>query len=170
MTTQYLRYPGFPTNSVLNQPTINQPNIVGITDGSAAAVGSVGEDLTISVLTATNTAGTNAYFDATSKLLQPGQYLGFGCISYKLNGATLSSACEVGISTTTGNSGAGLVETQNWTEAPLNANSSEDLTVFTPIVPINFSGAAVTYYLKGLIIFSAGQPQYRCTLTFIRIR
>jgi len=82
------------TGLVLNQPIINQPNIVGITNGSNAAAGSVGEVISAvanesASVSLTNTSPTNV----VSIVLTPGQFLVFGnffiqCSSVNLNHAT----------------------------------------------------------------------------------
>lgn len=149
--------------------TLSNKVLTGVTDGSVAGAGAVGEILIFSLLTNTNTGTTGAYFDAVSGSITAGCWDLQGTIQYAAAGATLGNGHEVGISVTTGNSNTGQIDTVNWVEGTTNPNSTENQSVTTPTYRINIS-TPTTHYLKGLINFTLGQPQYKATLRATRIR
>lgn len=149
--------------------------IQGITDASSAALGVVGEYLESTVISATNTGATGAYFDATSLSLTAGDWDVTGIIYYTRNSATMSSLDTIcGISTTSGNSASGLVAGVNVIEqnhGPTNPPSAwGQWALSIPNYRVNIA-STTTYYLKGLIAaFSVGTPQYTCRLSARRVR
>lgn len=147
--------------------TLSSP-LVGLVAGIAPAAGQVGQQMISSVTTNTNTAATATYFDARSIDFTAGTWDIQGCIQYAAAGATLTGGSEAGIGTVTGNSNTGEIDTVNWSNMTANPNTSENQTVLTPIWRTTIS-ITTTYFLKGLINFSLGQPQYKATLRGIRV-
>lgn len=147
--------------------TVSSP-IVGLVGGTAPAAGQIGEQMISSLTTNTNTAATATYFDARSITFTPGTWDIQGCIQYAASASVLTGGSEAGIGTTTGNSNAGEIDTVNWSNTTANPNSNENQTVLTPVWRVTIS-TSTTYFLKGLINFSAGQPQYKATLRGTRV-
>lgn len=105
-----------------------------------------------------NCTTSNQYKDFASLLLPAGTWDLFGQLVFALNGAT-QTACEAGISSTSGNSGTGLTYGTTLTPVlPPNSNT------YSPalIVPFRIGiASATTYYLKGAATYSAGTPVVR---------
>lgn len=93
--------------TINNTKTFSSPIVQqGVTDGSSAATGKVGEYIESVVRTA-NTGATGGYRDATSISLTAGDWILYHtCNFYQLTAG--SGSFLVGISTTSGNSGTGL--------------------------------------------------------------
>lgn len=155
-------------------------------DGTAIPAGYVGQVLHSAVTTATNTGSTGIYFDATSVTITPGTWLINADIIYRRNGATITdSSAVIGLTTTSGNSSSGQLQPVNWIDTGNGTNSAtfSSLPIKLPTVYCRYDGTTVTLsngstlatasgtlYLKGYTLsFSAGNPQYICSLTAVRI-
>lgn len=138
----------------------------GNTTGNAIAAGYVGEVVEATQATAASGIGTSVYFDAVSVTLTPGIWM----INYLLCN-TASGATELqlagGISTTAGNSQAGLQEGDNWAFT-LGAISTYNTHVSIPCYVVRPT-TTTTYYGKAAIYFSSGSPQYSARITAVRI-
>lgn len=151
--------------------TLTRPVITGVTDGTTSSgAGNVGEYLLSQVTSNTNVGGASAtYWDATSLSLTAGCWDLVGTIQYAANGGTLLGGIEAGINITTGNSNTGEVDTLNWAQSSALPNSTENQTISTPIYRVSPTTTTI-YYLKGLINYTVGTPQYKCTLRALRVR
>jgi len=139
----------------------------GVTDGSSAAAGLVGERISAAAA-ATNIAATSTYQDLAYIDLTAGDWDISFVVDYSHNGATFTGACTSGVGTTPGNSGAGLVygDTEGQILPP-TATADSSLG----IAGINKNITATTrYYLKVVAAFSAGTPQVSGRITARRIR
>lgn len=121
-----------------SSPTLNTPNIVGATNGSNAAAGSVGEYVTNSA-TGVAVTSAGATVNVTSISLTAGDWDVVGISS--LAGATTTTAVGGGISTTSATFGA------------LGSFSSVPGTASTPTVRISIS-ATTTVFLVGNATFT----------------
>lgn len=141
-------------------------SIVGRTDANAPATGFVGESVQGLQTTATNFPATTQYGDGASVTLTSGRWLLSASMLASLNGAT-ATAVSCGIGTTSGNNSSGLTLGDTLFEgvAPTSATGSN---VSVPFVIKNIN-TSTTFYLKVRATYSAGNPQYRCRLTAIRI-
>jgi hypothetical protein len=118
----------------------------GVTDGSSAAAGKVGEYMVSTVLSASAISLTNSTaFDLTTLSLTAGDWDVSGVVSFNQNAATLTSA-NVWINTVSATQPDVALRGQfNAAVAILNLNP--------PITRINTS-SPVTAYLSGLALFS----------------
>lgn len=150
--------------------TLNSTNITGTVAGSGAGSGVVGQVLISDVTTPTNTGASGTFFDATSISIPAGSWRLEGNLMYSSTATTWTTVdLRVGISTTSGNSGTGLVNgtTQSQFNGAANINFNA-ISVMTPVVFINIS-TQTTYYLKGTCDTFTGSPQYVCRFTAQRI-
>lgn len=132
--------------------------ILGTTTNDNAASGFVGEYV-VSTVGNTNATGTTQYFDVTSISLTAGDWDVTGAGNWEGNGATWTVA-ELGISTTTGNSGTGLTAGLNnlsWSFASTSTVPAAN-PVYVPSYRVSLS-ATTTVYLKGRAVYSAGTPR-----------
>lgn len=146
--------------------TVSGGTVPGKTDGTAIATGYIGDVITSSV-SASNAASTGTYGDLTSLSLTPGCWdiSIYGTLAN--NGATISGANLVGISTTSGNSSTGL--TLGTTRIDIfQATSSTNCSFCLNAVRANLS-ATTTYYFKQLSTFSVATPQYYATIRAVRV-
>lgn len=87
--------------------------------------------------------------DLTSLELQPGKYILSGFVTLDNNGALASApVVHVGISTTSGNNPAGLIEANNLTTIRHPPADNEQTGIPTPQVYVTVT-TPTTYYLKG---------------------
>jgi len=151
--------------------TINTSGSVairGTTTNDDAAAGFVGETQTSTVASGTSIPNsTGQYGDLTSVSLTAGDWLLFGNVEYVANGATVTSL-EVGISTTSGNSGSGMTYGNNEFSLPLPSGSLRS-SGWVPGYRLKLS-ATTTVYLKVYAAYSVATPTYGCRLTAVRIR
>lgn len=126
-------------------------SIVGVTNGSDAVAGVVGE-----YLVATNYGGSvgtsGQYYDVASMAITKGDWDVSAVLIINRNSATFgSSAFVVGVSTTTGNDSAGLIAALNYTDA--SAVVPLTFTEYSISVPsVRFSSATnATLYMKALV-------------------
>lgn len=144
--------------------------IVGVTDGSAATAGNVGEVKNTSQTTATNfggSAGSPAYADGGSLSLTAGDWLVSIHTLAILNGSTTTQV-YFGLGTATGNSATGLTDgtTASYVVPPTAATPTA-ATLVNMRVSLS---TTTTYYWKVYAVYSAGTPQYKGYMTAVRIR
>ncbi|NBO27602.1 MAG: hypothetical protein EBU96_12595, partial [Actinobacteria bacterium] len=170
-----------PSNSALYV----QGPVLGSQTGAAIGSGYVGEVKSSVISTWTNLPGSAQYFDAANITLTPGVWLVTAKLMFLRNSATFSgtyvSDAIVGFSTTTGNSGTGLVEGYS------SVDASNYIPVLFGAIPITTASSLIrcdssncyvagntltgtTLYLKGyLSIYTAGTPQYKGAIEAIRL-
>lgn len=89
------------TNKTLTTPTVNQPNIVGVTTNSSAAAGSVGEYISSNIASGSAVSlTTNTAANVTSLSLTAGDWDVWGNIGFAAAGGTVPVAYFTGINTT----------------------------------------------------------------------
>ena len=141
-------------------------------DGTAIPTGFVGKKLETTISTYRNYPATTTWEDAGGN--GNGLTLGIGTWSMTMQvEATLNSASaptssyNVGISTTTGNSAAGLTSGNNRIDhaAPTSINNTS-ATIAQYVVDV---ASPTAYYGKVRAVFSSGNPQYVFRLTAVQI-
>lgn len=136
------------TNSAVfgTSPTITTPNIVGVTDASSAAAGSVGEVISSVVLVGSAvslTSGVSA--NVTSISLTAGDWDVWGEVWLNPAGTTVTSFALIGISTTSAT--IATVPATNTSTAQVFVPAVASDNPVMPISParINVSGTTTTY-------------------------
>lgn len=139
----------------------------GTATNDNAAAGKVGEAVRSNISTLTNFPTTNTLGDLTSISLTAGDWDVDVVLQAFLNGATMSSF-YAGVSTTSGNSGTGLVDGDN----RIQQSPPSDVTDTSVVIPsYRFSlSATTTIYLKYLAQYTAGTPQARGRISARRVR
>jgi hypothetical protein len=129
-------------------PTINQPVINGVTNGSAAAAGQVGQFVTSTATSVALTNGTAA--NITSISLTAGDWDVSGQVAFLTASGTTMVGYECGINTT---SAAMPANTYDW--GALNYSSTGAVTeaISCPVQQINVA-TTTTVYLVGLAAFT----------------
>lgn len=140
----------------------------GISNGGDAASGVIGEYISSSV-TSANAPTTDQHGDITSIALTAGDWDVIGQAYFNKNGATFSGELRwyLGLSTTSGNSGSGMVAGLSILaqDTPANKYGSEIV-----IVRFNLASAA-TVYLKTLFnSYATATPSFAASLQARRIR
>lgn len=145
-------------------PTIATPNVTGVTNGSDAAAGSLGE--TGSAATGSGVSLTSASpANCASKSLTAGNYLVIGAIIFNGGATTSTSAYQAGISTTSAtlpsvpNVGQFFVGTSGTNTAVSVAVPSQILKLTT----------TTTVFLVGQATFATSTEIMSCSLQSIRI-
>lgn len=144
--------------------------IIGTTTNDAAAAGSVGEYVS-SAVGLTNSGLTTVWGDLTSISLTAGDWLVSTTGIWDYNGATWDAA-RVGISTTTGNSAAGLTLGSNYVLGGWASSATTPIDVAMGISDFRVSlSGTTTYYYKYMAQFAAnGPPQLAGRISAHRIR
>jgi hypothetical protein len=142
---------------------------IGVTDGSSAAAGQIGEYKESVVSTPVNAGATATYSDVTSLLLTPGDWDLTGTAGEVLNGATITGAYSMFIGAVAGNNTTGRVFGLNYAEGSTYVLTTPNLTLVIPRLRVSIT-ANTTYYLKSRAQYSAGTPQVYGSLTARRIR
>lgn len=106
----------------------------------------VQKDNSAGLITYPITAGQ--YGDLDSFSLSPGTWELMGNTTYKSNGATTTTHCWIGFSTTSGNSGTGLVIGENFNSINKETTNGSYQSVSIPSYIVEVT-SATTYYLKG---------------------
>lgn len=142
-------------------------SIRGTTTNDSAATGFVGEVVSSTAGTQ-NAAATGTYDDATSISLTAGDWDISAVGDYENNTATWSEI-NLGISTTSGNSGAGLSTAVNFVRSYWTSSATNPLglTLTIPAYRVQLS-ATTTYYLKRRFVFSVGTPRTTASYIFAR--
>ncbi len=139
----------------------------GTATNNDAASGYIGETTAASQSTATNYPSSTHFDDGVSLPLTAGDWLVSAASDAALNGATCTSVL-LGISTTTGDSSAGLTFGNNML-ASLPPTSTSNVGIAIPAYRISLA-SPTTVYAKVSATFGSGNPQYRCRLSAVRIR
>lgn len=141
----------------------------GTATNDSAAAGYIGEYMESKQTSATNFPTTAQYGDGVSLSLTAGDWDVTAYLNITNNSATVQ-AYNLGISTTSGNSGSGLdFVTNSTSERPASGAIGRDFAMVVPNLRVLLSGTT-TYYLKVYSEFTVGTPQYRCILSARRRR
>jgi hypothetical protein len=132
-----------------NSPNITTPNIVGVTNGSSATAGSVGEYGNNTAFGVALTSGSMT--NAASITIAPGDYDIFGAVTTSPGGGATITSFAMGLSTTSltfGNFYTNFLNTvagQSPAAAPpmLRVSSASSITVYLVVLP-QFSGGTCT--------------------------
>lgn len=165
---------GFATTAAATQANIvtlsksTGVTVHGTNTNDNAAAGFAGEYFEDLISSSTNFPATATWGDAVSRTLTAGDWEITLFVTSTPNGAT-ATKWSIGVSTTSGNSGTGLVSGQNEADGPApNATSSQSLVIASYRASLS---ASTTYYGKILHVYSAGgPPQYTCRMSFRRMR
>jgi hypothetical protein len=144
--------------------------IAGVEDGTADVAGAVGEVLTAAQSTPTNFTTTNTIQNLASISLTRGRWLETATMTLAMNGATEVAAAEATCyldDTTASATGAVEGETIGYVLEPASASSLH--ATVTIIFQENIS-AAKTKFFNAKALFTAGNPQYTCSMKAVRIR
>lgn len=144
--------------------------IKGTATNDSAATGFVGEYVESVISTGQNSAGSNTFGDLTSISLTAGDWDVVAIGFWEINGATWTSA-SIGISTTSGNDGTGLVTGSNRSIATWASSSTTptEQSFSVPSYRQSLSGTT-TIYFKYVCTSSAGTPKCRGRLSARRVR
>lgn len=144
--------------------------IRGTTTNNDACAGCVGEYKSSATLSLINTPATGVYGESNSISLTPGDWDVTFQIEYQSN-AAIWTLIAPGISSTAGNSSAGLVDPENSLTAAWASSAVTPTAVPVTIANYRVSLAATTtYYGKVRANFTAGQPVYVSRLSARRPR
>lgn len=135
-------------------------------DGSNWVVVSANDWAFASVTSATSIT-SNAFNDLTSLDVPAGEWDLSAVVFWTLNGS-VTTAIEMGISTTSGNSGTGLIAGDNmFDDVPPTSVAAKGNSI--PSYRVT-NTATTSYYFKGYGVASSGAMQYRCRLSARRAR
>jgi hypothetical protein len=139
--------------------TVNSSSLVGTTTNDSAAAGLVGQYIE-SIATDTVAVTSTNYGDLTSISLTAGDWDVSAVVYWDNTGATWTLA-QFGISTTSGNSGTGLVAGQNFISNQWASSATTPTILTGSIAPYRMSLASTTtVYLKYRSTYSAGGPPH----------
>jgi hypothetical protein len=147
-------------------PTINTPSITGVTNGSNAAAGAVGEFVSSAVTQASAVSTANgAYTTVTSISLTAGDWDVEGMVTTYESAATVTGRIA-GINTT-----AGTIPDDGWAAVLYiqTTTASQFNTMIISRKRYNVT-ATTTVYLIGSVTFSAGSVKLYGNITARRIR
>jgi hypothetical protein len=131
--------------------------IVGVTDGSSATAGNVGETMESSVGVSIACGATTVWTNLTSLPLTPGDWDVCGVSAFVNNGATMTGGCQGGISLFSGATTTDMVNGKNIITI-LPPTVVPDSSAVIPRFIVRTSVSA-TAYLKGVATYSAGAPR-----------
>lgn len=158
----------FVQSAITNQPTINQPNIVGVTSTAAAATGSIGEIITANVVSgsALSISPSGTTINVTSISLTRGIWNVWGTVAITLTG-TGGTILAGGVGTTSvtlpaANSGGVF-------QYPFTEDTTADAIGSTGTVPISIA-TTTTVYLIAQATFSGGSAKAYGNITAMRMR
>ena len=159
-------YQGGTTKNLLTGPT----SIGGTTTNDNAASGVVGEYVSASVTSNTNTGASATGFTATSISLTAGDWDVSGILQINSGGATFTSTdFYVGITTTAGG-GAGLTSVNSAEITGTLPLTFGKVPLIPPVVRMSLA-STTTVYLNGYVsIYTAGQPVYIASMIARRVR
>lgn len=141
--------------------SIATPNITGVTNGSTASAGSLGENLTGNNSATSMTSGTSA--NCTSKTLTAGDWLVWGTAQFSPAAGTTFTGMYAGLSTTS----ATLPAYAQMTSLIATFATGQAQIVPTPMIPLNVS-SSTTVYLVGNTSF--GTSTMTCSGTINAVR
>jgi hypothetical protein len=145
--------------------------IQGVTDGSVATPGNLGETGCARNASSPNYDGfaaSSIYENVCAVSLQPGSYMFSGQVQVCANGAVLSGSVGGAISLKSGADVSDAVTGDNYVNIALHAASGMGSCCISGVV-VN-SAVPFTVYLKALATFTAGGPLKAGRLTWQRIR
>lgn len=145
--------------------------IHGTNTNDSASAGYVGEYIE-SLVGVTSHGGSATFVDAASISLTAGDWDVTGIVQIVKNTGTFTSTYfGIGISTTSGNSSAGLTDGQNaGSDAAVVPVTFTRHIMDTPVVRVSIS-STTTYYLKLYMdTYTSGTPQFACRLSARRVR
>jgi len=143
--------------------------IVGTTTNNNATALNVGEAVR-AASGVTNSAATATWGDLVSISLTAGDWDVSAALYWIKSTATWTQA-SIGISSTSGNSGVGLVEGDNWLDNVWASSSTTPTYIGMSIPSFRVSIASTTtYYLKTYSAYSAGQPGAGGRISARRVR
>lgn len=145
--------------------TFNQPNIVGVTSGAAAATGSVGEQPAANTSTTSMTTSP-AVTNATSKLLTAGQYLVWCTAQFVPAGTTTITLLAVGISTVSATRPANYANEKLY-QLPFTTGGAQQID--SPMVPLLVS-SSTTAYCTAFASFGISTMTVSGTINALRVR
>jgi hypothetical protein len=130
----------------------------GTATNDNATAGNIGQYVVSASTGSTNLPATTTYGDATSISLTAGDWDVCALVRFDTTTSVTTTFAAIGISTTTGNSGAGLNFGDNAVD--MNTISASTNSIFPLIVPsVRMSLASTTtIYLKMNATYAAGQP------------
>lgn len=155
------------TTSTMTVSSATIKNLAGAVDGSNAAAGMIGEYISSVTATAATFPNTGNFGDLAAIALTVGDWDVTGILSSQANSATVTTM-SVGISTTTGNSSAGLIEGDNLVKA-LGPTAATDTFAVVPALRISLT-VPFTYYLKISGGFSVATPKALGRISARRVR
>jgi len=150
----------FAANGVFSAKATNSDDV--------AAAGYIGEEQVAEVTTPTNwPSATGVWGNLASKAVNGGHWVAEVSMTGMPNGFTSSSNnFSVAVSQHSGNTTTDHVKGKNELSGPVFATTDRSLSFSIPI----YLAAPATIYLKGLVGFSAGTPQYQCYMVLRRPR
>jgi hypothetical protein len=146
-----------------SSPTITTPNLVGVTNGSAATAGSVGEVQSGNSTGVSMTNNTAA--NCASKLLTAGEYLVWANLSFAPAATTTVSAIYAGTNTTS----ATLPANSSLTALTATFATGAGQLIHTTPTVVNVA-AATTVYAVGMATFGASTMTCSGYINALRVR
>ena len=148
-------------------PSTSAPQLLGVTDNSAAPNGYIGEQISTETATTTPYAASGHYGDLVSTSIAAGDYDCKWAIKQSANGATIID-CQYGITLTSGDSGTGMDFPKNSLSTG-GATSGVDFSSSLAGIRES-SGSTFTLYLKYFCDYSAAVPKATGIITCRRAR
>lgn len=143
--------------------------IAGITNGSDATSGYIGQYIESIITTLTNVPTSAQYGDLTSISLPAGDWDVNLVIKFSINGATWSK-CFAGIGLDPGDDNTGITVTNSGEEAWASTSTAVTVTTITiPPYRLNLT-ATTTVYAKMYALYSVGTPQVKGGISARRVR
>jgi hypothetical protein len=154
-------FEGFPSQVTISSITISTTTaICGTPTNDSAAVGYYGEFMSSATPSAGVSAGANNQFaDFVSVTLTPGDWDVSGCVQW-IPGSTMTEA-DIAISSTSGNSGAGLIKGVNYFIQTFTSDANYRSN-FIPPFRVSLS-VTTTYFLKTQSNYG-GAPTINCQI------
>ncbi len=152
-------------NGNISFTTPGTQGIVGQTANTAVAAGNVGEVIK-SAVTNVSAPSSGTWGDLTSIALTAGHWLITGQVSFTQGGAA-STECQMGISSTSGNSSSGMTLGDNKLESAPPASSYNTSAVVADYEVLITS--PTTYYLKMNITYTSTAPGESGRISAVRI-
>lgn len=134
---------------------------------AVVAAGNVGEIISAVVTTSTNFPTSGQFGDLTSISLTAGVWLISLQMAQQQNGATVATV-NLGVSTTSGNSGSGLSDGNNYIGFAAYNSASGEGSASIPFYAVTPS-STTTYYLKFIASYTVATPQAVGRITALRI-
>lgn len=168
ISSQYVYAPGGVSALEINDAGVK---IIGTNTNDNAATGYVGESVQ-SVVTGVSVGATDTYSDTTSITLTAGDWDISALTSFIRNGATFTDLdLRIGITTTSGNSGTGIVFGDNAARfRPGALETFSNIPLSVPPYRVSIT-TTTTFYLKNYVgSYSAATPQVSGRISARRVR